>query len=64
MDGDVKEVDKFVAEVEPFLDALKTSSITSLSLRGTGMGVRGVAAFANAIRAMRSLGSLTKVVIT
>ena len=50
-----------MSEVQPFLDVLKTSSITSLSLRGTGMGVKGVAAVADA---MSTLPSLTKVVIT
>ena len=50
-----------MTEVQPFLDALKTSSITSLSLRGTGMGVKGVIAVSDAMSAM---ASLTKVVIT
>ena len=60
-DGTVKSIDKFVTEVQPLLDSLKTSSITSLSLRGTGMGVKGVIAVADAMSAM---ASLTKVVIT
>eukprot|EP01048_Picozoa_sp_COSAG05_P014427 COSAG05_NODE_1634_length_4366_cov_44.638522_3_plen_670_part_01 len=53
--GTFYAADKFVSEVQPFLDALKTSSITSLSLRGTGMGVKGVAAVGDAIRVMPSL---------
>ena len=57
--GNVKQADKFVVEVQPLLDALKTSSITSLSLRSTGMGVKGVVAVADAIRAMASVASLT-----
>ena len=40
--GNVKTVDKFVAEVQPLLDAVKSSSLTSLSLAGTGMGAKGV----------------------
>ena len=44
-----------MTEVQPFLDALKTSSITSLSLRGTGMGVKGVIAVADAMSAMASI---------
>eukprot|EP01048_Picozoa_sp_COSAG05_P019630 COSAG05_NODE_3125_length_2304_cov_12.837188_1_plen_447_part_00 len=58
-DGEAKEADKFVVEVQPLLDALKTSSITSLSLRSTGMGVKGVVAVADAIRAMAAVNSLT-----
>eukprot|EP01048_Picozoa_sp_COSAG05_P015084 COSAG05_NODE_1776_length_4111_cov_87.186174_2_plen_817_part_00 len=57
-DGTVREADKFVVEVQPLLDALKTSSITSLSLRSTGMGVKGVVAVADVIRAMAALAHL------
>eukprot|EP01048_Picozoa_sp_COSAG05_P003941 COSAG05_NODE_195_length_14550_cov_203.233686_2_plen_664_part_00 len=56
--GNVKQADKFVVEVQPLLDALKTSSITSLSLRSTGMGVKGVVAVADVIRAMAAIASL------
>ena len=56
--GDVKQADKFVVEVQPLLDALKTSSITSLSLRSTGMGVKGVVAVADVIRAMAAIAVL------
>ena len=36
--GDVKEVDKFVADCDAFLAALKDSNILTLSLRKTGIG--------------------------
>ena len=48
-----------MTEVQPLLDALKTSSIISLSLRGTGMGVKGVAAVADAIRTIPSIARIS-----
>ena len=57
--GGVKMVDKFVVEAQLLLDAVKSSSLTSLSLAGTGMGVKGATAVADAIRAMAALASMT-----